>query len=131
MAEEWCAATAARLAAGSPLSPIARQCGWCGAINDHTPRPASGGGAAAARRTPERGARGRARRLLRLLGPPLRWLVVAFVVVLIAAVSAVGLCVVLPRAFPNPVVHLLHAAFATLLLMATVRHMVAPIVCHC
>lgn len=89
------------------------QCGWCGAINDHSPAAGSGGGARP--RAP-----GRARRALRALAGPARWLVVAFVVLLMGAVTSVGLCIVLPRAFPNPLVCLLHSTFALMLLTATV-----------
>jgi len=91
-----------------------QQCGWCGAINDNSPTSAAA--AAAPRRPP-----GAAARLLRLLRGPLRWLIVGFVISLIGVVSVVGVCVVLPRAFPSPAAYALNAGFALALLAITVR----------
>lgn len=114
---------------GAP-APLFR-CGWCGATND---RRWSGGGngggndaagfaahyppPVASRR--RRRARAAAKRALRVLCVPLRWLVVAFVVVLMAAVGAVGVGVVIPRAFATPFARAAHSGFALGLLLVTV-----------
>ncbi len=95
------------------------QCGWCGAINEQPPPASTGGAPPDAAAAPPR-PRGAAARLLRALGGPLRWLVVALVVVLIGGVAAVGIGVVIPRAFPSPAGQLVNTAFAAGLLAITV-----------
>jgi hypothetical protein len=87
-----------------------QQCGWCGAINEYGVDPAPA--------PPP--ARGATARTLRVLGPPLRWLVVGLVVALIASVAGVGIAAVLPRAFPQPAAYAANAGFALALLTLTV-----------
>ncbi|GBF95841.1 S-acyltransferase [Raphidocelis subcapitata] len=95
-------------------APLYR-CGWCGAINDG----AAAGGAAAPPRP------GPAARALAAAARAGRWLVVALVVAVIASVGALGVGVVLPRAFPSPLACAAHSAFALTLLAFTSVHYVA------
>lgn len=109
------------------------QCGWCGAINERRPddddddrvdhddlAPVGSRRRRAMRRVAARALRGAAR--------PLRWLVVAFVVILMAAVGAIGVGVVIPRAFESPVARAAHSGLAMAMLLVSVRtaHSSAP-----